>query len=91
MDDKKRTEISEILNRFPEVVWDRFVESGNHIGVYGWIERKGKPRDFVLLEHNAGHNWLTTSSARYSEEFGRRLNPHVPCQKVAGVFDVRAQ
>jgi hypothetical protein len=92
-------EVAEILNRFPEVQWDRCTHyHWAHYKVFGWLAREDGRSDFVLLEWTAGETNepaqtnLTTSSAEYSQEFGRRLHGehpgrvHLPCERVEDVF-----
>jgi hypothetical protein len=85
-----------VLRKLPMVSWDRLVRIDGELHVYGWIEREGKPRDFVLLSFR----WpqtpaaveFTTSSAKFSAEIGRLLYgegvEHVDCERVSEVFRI---
>ncbi len=64
--------ITIILNKFPFVKWDRFVEGKSIYTFYGWIFRKDKHEDFLVIEIDINDNdfspWFITSSARYSQK-----------------------
>jgi hypothetical protein len=87
--------VENILNQFPEVVWDRFtgdlVPTGR-IAVYGWIARPDGRSDFLWLGIDTeGAYMMFTSSAKYSAEFYRRLqfnseSGHIACKRVADFF-----
>jgi hypothetical protein len=84
------------LNHFPEVRWDRFIDTGEQVSVYGWIDRDDGKADFLLMEfvrpeepEAAGTMGVgyTTSSAEYSEVFFERIyhseaDEHFKCQRV---------
>lgn len=76
------------------VQWDRFVEGEREVVVYGWIERTTLRDDFVVLTSVPAGVGFLTSSAKYSEEIGRRLNggepsgTHSKCQRVEVVSDL---
>ena len=82
------------LNLFPEVRWDRFTETDTEFDIYGWIARDDGRSDFILFEVTPSKTsddwnwWFCTSSAKYSHEFDRRLDPkndakgHVDCERV---------
>jgi hypothetical protein len=84
--------IEDTLNLFPEVAWDRFAgetESEIEIGVFGWVQQDDGKADFVYLRIDEGGAWLiSTSSAKYSEEFARRcsFDGHKPCKRVEEYF-----
>ena len=87
--------IEETLNLLPEVTWDRWTgEIGGEYGVcvFGWIPRDDGKSDFVFVRIDDDGCWMYgTSSAKYSEEFGRRLkfdgsNGHDPCKRVEDAF-----
>lgn len=91
--------ISNILEQFPFVQWDRFGHFKNIVRVYGWIERKNDDyKDFVHFEFRLDDQklyFLGTSSEKYSEQINDILNDiideesgHVPCQRVENHFDV---
>jgi len=84
--------ITDVCNELPFVNWDRFIDCGSIMVVFGWIDRKqDNYKDFVSIEITSrGHVSFTTSSAEYSEAisdifagYGRipREN-HQPCQRV---------
>jgi hypothetical protein len=87
-------EMRRVLELFPECYWDRLVEVGADTRVYGWLPRSDGRRDFLLLDFTARDGRFsigyTTSSAKFSEEIGRRLgfpaSGHVPCKRVADVL-----
>lgn len=98
MTEKERRRLADALNLFPEVRWDRFVpfeQEGRltFAAAYGWLPARPDGRcDFLLIEQTPDGTWMTTSSAKWSEEFGARLNawqgltdraPHQPCQRLA--------
>ena len=39
MDDHDRGYVEELLDRLSMVTWDRFIEGGDSVTVYGWIDR----------------------------------------------------
>lgn len=85
--------VEEILNRMPEVTWDRWVgelENKQGVGVFGWIERDDGKRDFVMLRIDADGCWMIlTSSAKYSADFALRVGfegPHGNCKRVEEHF-----
>ena len=39
MDDHDRGYVEVLLDRLPMVTWDRFIEGGDWVTVYGWIDR----------------------------------------------------
>jgi hypothetical protein len=84
-------QITGILNLFPEVVWDRCAgDATAFIGVFGWIARADRKQDFIYLLFDPEKVFLfSTSSARFSEEFSKRLgfpSPHSPCRRVENDF-----
>lgn len=88
--------IEEILNRLPEVTWDRFTgdceDTEFGVAVYGWIPREDGRSDFVLVRIAEEGCWMfATSSAKFSVEFGKRLGfksdeTHEHCKRVEDVF-----
>jgi len=84
--------ITQTLNKFPEVTWDRF-SVGFDIGldfvwIFGWVDREDNYKDFVVLDFNGKKpTCVSTSSAKYSKEFSDRLRfTHTDCQRVEDVF-----
>lgn len=87
-------ERAELLNRLPFVRWDRCVDWGDGLVVYGWISRPDGRADFVLFAFlwpdtpAEAHVW--SSSAERTEEITRLLygseGTHTPCIRVADVF-----
>lgn len=88
--------VAATLNKLPEVMWDRFAGDGtDHVSVFGWIAREAGKFDYAMVMIAADGPWLvSTSSARYSAEFSRRLGMagagHSDCRRVEDHFaDVR--
>jgi hypothetical protein len=92
VNEARMRDIAGILNRFPEVAWDRTTANGGERLVFGWVdERIGGRADFVLLRFAAnGFVSITTSSAGRSAVFASRLfglsAEHFPCKRVEEVF-----
>lgn len=87
--------IEAILNLFPEVRWDRWSGTFERMTIFGWIARDDGKFDFVFLYLVNGQvDMIDTSSAKYSEEFGKRLgagyDDHQPCKRVENFFNVNA-
>lgn len=91
--------ISQVLEQFPFVQWDRFVHFKNIVRVFGWIEREeDEYKDFVYFEFNLGQSnilYLGSSSDKYSEKINDILNEildedggHASCQRVENQFNV---
>jgi hypothetical protein len=81
--------ISSVLNRFPEVAWDRWAGDEDRLVVFGWIDREDGFKDFMTVRFDDGDLvTFTTSSARYSKEFSARLGAtnHVDCKRVEDYF-----
>jgi len=84
--------IVDVCNEIPFVNWDRFIDCGSTVVVFGWIDRKQDSyKDFVTIEVNSkGQVEFTTSSAEHSETiseiysaYGRLpAGAHLPCQRV---------
>jgi hypothetical protein len=97
-----RDRIAGILNAFPEVLWDRYVDDpgADETIVYGWAERSDGRHDFLVLAFTwpeAGAITVdglavgfTTSSAALSRSFCERLygtaKHHIDCRRVADGF-----
>jgi hypothetical protein len=88
-------ELARLMNLLPEVVWDRCVLGDDRGVVYGWIAREEDARhDFAMLQYDeTGRLYFTTSSAKHSREFSRRLSgeeggpdTHRDCERVEDVF-----
>ena len=87
---------AEVLNRFPEVSWDRCAGGREQFTAFGWIPRDDGRSDFVVLqfmEKPDGEEdwcWEVTSSAKHSADFSRRLGfkpeEHSDCERVEIVF-----
>jgi hypothetical protein len=80
---------AEILNRFPEVRWDRTAGDDESRAVYGWVDRPGSIRaDFVVLVFTDPDGLgFVTSSVAWSADFHARLygvedDDHHPCVPV---------
>jgi hypothetical protein len=90
--DEQRQQIAAKMDEFPEVMWDRAAGGGEYGVAYGWIDRDDGRNDFLVLQWWQPQHadarldfGMTTSSARLSEEFTRRIDPgleHVPCERV---------
>ncbi len=82
--------IEDILNKLPEVRWDRYAQANNEFIIYGWIKRNDKRFDFVILRFfNNQVDSFITSSAKYSNSIHKRLGfliPHEPCKRVEDLF-----
>jgi hypothetical protein len=84
--------IERYLNLFPEVIWDRYTAWGDMFSVFGWIARDDERSDFYTLDFNNGRFCDSNcSSARFSEEFWRRIcsvhpefpdDGHINCRRV---------
>ena len=84
--------LTDVCNELPFVKWDRFIDCGRTVVVFGWIDReKDNYKDFVSVEvSNRGYVDFTTSSAKYSETISEiyanhgRLpsGAHETCQRV---------
>lgn len=87
-----KDKIEIILNKFPEVKWDRMTVDEVILQVYGWLSRDDGRYDFVLLRFDLFNETvsLVTSSAQHSKEFGQRLgqreDSHKPCERVKDHF-----
>lgn len=94
MSESFRAAAAEILNRFPEIRWDRLVEDTTEqlVEVYGWIDRDDGRSDFVVfrITHDLCVGF-TTSSAHHSSSIADRLyghhDTHEDCQRVEEYFD----
>jgi len=83
------------LNLLPEVRWDRWSGDSDRCCVFGWVNRDDGKFDFVLItfdltneDSNDCAEKICTSSAKYSEDFGKRLgfeNHHL-CKRVEKDF-----
>lgn len=81
--------IESTLNLFPEVRWDRWSGEIDNMGIFGWISRPDGKFDFVQLIFVDGEaEAISTSSKKYSEDFGKRLGfeNHRPCKRVEKDF-----
>jgi hypothetical protein len=87
-----KDKITAILNLFPEVLWDRWSgDTESACLVFGWVERpQDDLHDYVQLIFDEGEvRSISTSSARYSHEFARRLGggeTHHNCRRVEHDF-----
>lgn len=92
MTSKMAQALTDACNELPFVNWDRFVDCGRTVVVFGWIDReKDSYKDFVCVEiTHRGHVDFTTSSAEYSETISNiyvkhgRLSSgaHESCQRI---------
>ena len=82
-----KEEIKEALNKFPEVQWDRYTEAEDETNFFGWIERKDKHSDFLVLSFIGSEVWYMTSSAKFSKGVAKRLGmKHSDCKRVEWLF-----
>lgn len=83
--------IESILNIFPEVAWDRYIDDESGYIFYGWIDREDSYKDFMVIEMDKdGGYYFITSSAKYSAEFLQRINPdsiHSDCIRIESNFE----
>ncbi len=78
------------LNKFPEVVWDRFTgDAEDYFRCFGWIAREDDKFDFMVIDFDKGEVVdYSTSSAKYSLEFSKRINfTHENCQSMYEFFE----
>ena len=96
MDDHDRGYVEELLDRLSMVTWDRFVECGDSVTVYGWIDRDDEYKDYIQIEIWPSDEYVsfTTSSEEHTEEIHELLfgadtvGDHNECQRVENHFDV---
>ena len=96
MDDHDRGYVEELLDRLSMVTWDRFVECGDSVTVYGWIDRDDAYKDYIAIEIWPSDEYVsyTTSSEEHTEEIHELLfgadtvGDHNECQRVENHFDV---
>jgi hypothetical protein len=77
------TKIANILNLFPEVVWDKYADDGTDVAVYGWL-RDSEPRDFMVLTIDQVDFTFVyvTNSTKFRQAFHTRTNTEVTgCQR----------
>lgn len=90
---KKMTKLLvDVCNELPFVNWDRYIDCGDTVLVFGWIDRETDSyKDFVTVEiFSKGYVDYVTSSAKYSEKiseiFASRgrlpFGSHQPCQRI---------
>lgn len=79
----------QILNNFPEVMWDRWIGSFRDFTIFGWVKRKDERFDFLVLDIVRGEVVrFRTSSAKLSKSISERLNfTHEECRRVEDHFD----
>jgi hypothetical protein len=84
--------VTDVCNELPFVNWDRFIDCGSTVVMFGWIDReKDTYKDFVSVEvSNRGYVDFTTSSAKYSETISDIYSSHGrlpsgvhrPCERI---------
>lgn len=86
--------VAAALKLLPEVTWDRWAGDLHEFSMFfGWIERDDGRSDFVVAKFEAGDCWsVTTSSAKHSEEFTRKLlgnrgDGHSTCKRIENDFE----
>lgn len=82
-----RDEVYVTLNLFPEVMWDRYIETHTGHIFYGWIKREDSHEDFMIVRFDAygSPTEILTSSKKYSSDFASRLGwreGHSDCDRV---------
>ncbi len=82
--------IATLMNKLPEVRWDRCAGDMDAGCVYGWLDRDDGRSDFVLFSWRNGDFVTTTSSASFSPVISERIHGnttgHKPCKRVEDVF-----
>ncbi len=83
--------IREDIAKFPFVMWDRLVDNGNEVCIYGWITRpRDSYKDFLILVFRPGWQGYTTSSVKYEKRIkkilGFRESGSHKCQRVEDFF-----
>lgn len=96
-----KTKIENWLERFEFVKWDRIIPIGQEYFIYGWIQRKDKYKDFLIISFDINEGipliWLS-SSAKYDlpilevfkhpETMPLALN-NAQCKRVEDNFNIR--
>ncbi len=97
MREELKTYMEEDMQKLPFVNWDRFIEFGDDLDVYGWIDRKDSYKDFVLFKYKyiqEDDDWemsYSNSSDKYSKAiFELLLCPgiHESCKRVEHFFKI---
>ncbi len=81
--------LKSILNKLPEVTWDRYSKGDGYICFFGWLDRKDQHKDYVeVTVWDDSDVSISTSSAKYSKEFSKRLglDNHSDCLRVEDLF-----
>lgn len=91
-----RTSAERLLESRAELValefvdWDRYVDRGDEVRVFGWIAREDGARDFVILSFSDEGVGIFTSSAKHTRTIARRLHGestgHADCERVESLF-----
>ena len=84
--------VTDVCNELPFVNWDRFIDCGRTVVIFGWIDRENDNyKDFVCVEvSRRGYVEFTTSSAKHSNNISNiyvshgRLpaGTHEPCRRI---------
>ncbi len=83
-----RETIIQTLKKFDFVMWDRYFGECESLTFYGWIERKDKYKDFLILDFGVKPIWWATSSEKYSKKIAEMLNQdHSRCNRVEYFMD----
>ncbi len=89
--------IRDDLLKLSFVRWDRFVDDGDRLCVFGWIDRpQDAYKDFVVLVYLVANNglqgfYITSSKGKtleISECLGIPTETHMDCQRVEDTFDI---
>lgn len=74
-------------------MWDRWGGTFEAMIVFGWIDRSDARSDFLVLHISSGVVFgFTTSSAKYSDDFAKRVGlaaEHSECKRVEHDFPVQ--
>ncbi len=95
MNRQQKFKIEKKLMALPFVNWDRYVDSGDAITIFGWIKRNDDYKDFAIIEFSTDDyevNVWATSSKEHSESMGKIFQPdskHNVCQRVEHKFNVK--
>lgn len=96
------SKIAETMNEVKRVRWDRCIDGGELLRLYGWFDRPDDHADFVILDVEWRHRadptteplafFFSTSSAdpelsaELAKAIGIEVDDHAPCQRIEEVF-----
>jgi len=90
-----KKETKELLLKFTFVMWDRFIDLGNILQFYGWMERGDRYKDFIVLciDKNTGNTGYTNSSEKNASKIRKILkikkSGTSQCQRVEHHYGVK--